>query len=423
MITKDVLREIVIQQKKEAFDQQGETIERVITSEISGWFRDNRVIVLTGIRRSGKSTILRQIMGNKTGCCYVNFENERIVDFKAQDFEQLNEVLIEVYNNPRIYFFDEIQNIEKFEAFVRRLQDQGKKIVITGSNATLLSKELGTKLTGRYKAFEVYPFSFLEFLRFNKITLEKNWSYLPEKKVMVIKLFDKYMSLGGFPEYLKNNDREYIRTVYENIIYRDIVARYSIKRQKILKELVNILVTNISSPFTYNSLKKDLGLSNSITVKEYISYLNNSYLFFELNRFDYSVKKQLNSPKKIYIIDPAFHQTMGFNFSDNKGKILENLVFIELKRDKKDVYYFTKNAECDFVVKDGAKITEAIQVCYSLDSKNREREITGLLEAMVDLNLTKGLILTKEQEEEIKVGKKTINVVPICKWLLDKSSD
>lgn len=417
MLTKDSLRRIVIQQKDGAF-AAGETVRREILDEILNWFKDNRVVILTGIRRSGKSTILKQIMQNKDGYCYVNFEDERFIDFKAQDFELLNEVLLEVYNNPTIYFFDEVQNIEKFELFVRRLQDQNKKVVITGSNASLLSKELGTRLTGRYKPFEVYPFSFKEYLRFRKIDFSKEWLYIAEKKVKLIKLFEEYFHNGGFPEYLKTKDKDYIRTIFDNILYRDIIARYSIKRQKIIKELVNILATNVSSLFTYNSLKKSLGLANSITVKEYISYLNNSYLFFELQKFDFSVKRQLNSPKKIYLIDSVFNE-LGLNFSMNKGKILENIVFIELKRRNKEIYYHAAKNECDFVVKDGNKIKEAIQVCYVLNESNKDREVNGLLEAMEKFKLKDGLILTHEQEEEINLNHKKIKVMPVWKWLIN----
>ncbi len=288
MIMKDTLRHVVLQQKSETFQPEA-AVNRIVLGEILKWFKDNRIIILTGIRRSGKSTLLWQIMRQKTDCCYVNFEDERFIDFRAQDFEELNEVLIEIYNNPKTYFFDEIQNVDKFETFVRRLQHQGKKVIMTGSNASLLSKELGTRLTGRYKSFEVYPFSFREYLAFKKSEPMEDWFYLTEKKVKLIKLFDDYSINGGFPEYLKNKDKDYIRTLYENILYRDIIARYSIKKQRVVKELVSILVTNISSQFTYNSIKKALGLSNAITVKEYISYLSNSYLFFELQKLDFSI--------------------------------------------------------------------------------------------------------------------------------------
>jgi len=417
MINKEILRQIITQQKKELFLSQ-ETVEREILEEILSWFNDNRVIILTGIRRAGKSTILKQIMQKKSNFCYANFEDERFINFKSQDFEQLNEVLVEIYENPKIYFFDEIQNVEKFEVFIRRLQDQGKKIVITGSNASLLSKELGTRLTGRYKSFEVYPFSFREYLNFNGINYNKEWFYLTEKKVKLIKSFEEYLFNGGLPEYLKNKDKEYIKTLYENILYRDIIARYLIKKQKIIKELASILSTNISSLFTYNSLKNDLGLSNSITVKEYISYLNNSYLFFELQKFDFSIRKQLNSPKKIYLVDPVFSQISSFNFSRNKGRLLENLVFIELKRRNKEIYYHSNKNECDFVIKNGRNAYEAIQVCYILNKDSQEREINGLLEAINKFKLKKGLILTYEQEDEIKIKNKNIKIMSVWKWLL-----
>lgn len=419
MVDKEVLRQVVYQQKADMLLPEG-TVKRAILEEILLWLKDSRIIILTGIRRSGKSTLLRQIMQNRKDCCYVNFEDERFIDFRAQDFEQLNEVLVEVYNNPKTYFFDEIQNVDKFETFVRRLQEHGIKVIMTGSNASLLSSELGTRLTGRYKSFEVYPFSFAEFLAFKKWPFGEGSFYLTSKKVELIKLFEDYCVNGGFPEYLKNKDRDYIRTVYENILYRDIIARHSIKRQKIIKELVNILTTNVSSQFTYNSIKKALGLANAITVKEYISYLNNSYLFFELQKFDFSIKKQLSSPKKIYLIDPVFNQISGLNFSPNKGRILENIAFIELKRRKKEAYYYNnaKKDECDFVIKDGMRVVEAIQVCHALNESNTEREINGALAAMDDFKLAKCLILTQEQEDEMRIKGKIITILPIWKWLL-----
>ena len=417
MISSQDLRTILLKQKEEMERIDG-TVRREIVDEIISWFKDNRVIILTGIRRCGKSTILQQIMKQRGGYGYVNFEDERFLDFKAQDFERIHELLIEIYHNPKVYFFDEIQNIEKFETFVRRLQDEGKKIVITGSNASLLSKELGTRLTGRYKPFEIFPFSFSEYLTFKDIALEKEWGYKAVQRVEVKKAFHTYLELGGFPEYLKTRDTEYIKNVFENILYRDIIARYAIKKQRVLKELISILATNISSTFTYNSIKKSLQLGNSITVKEYISYLANSYLFFEVPRFDFSLRKSLSSPKKIYLIDTAFNQVAGFNFSPNTGKNLENVAFIELKRRKKEVYYFAEKQECDFIVKEGARITQAIQVCYELNTENKEREVKGLLEALDKFKLKEGLIITLDQEEEFREEGRNIKVIPIWKWLL-----
>lgn len=403
-----------MRQKNMTFKQK--IIERDSLKDVLNFVKDKRILILTGIRRCGKSTLLNEMMQRTSQYCYVNFEDEGFLDFKVQDFEPLNEVLVEVYNNPKIYFFDEIQNIDRFELFVRRLQDEGKKIIITGSNASLLSKELGTRLTGRYKTFEIYPFSFKEYIRFKNISDSDIYSI--EKKVVIIKAFKEYFENGGFPEYLQNNDQGYLKTIYENILYRDIIARYNIKKQKTVKELVNILSSNIAALFTYNSLKKSVGLSNSITVKEYIFYLSNAYLFFELLKFDYSIRKQFNAPRKIYIIDNSLKK-IGLNFSPNNGRLLENIIFLHLKRKDKELYYYSSKGECDFVVREGVKIIEAIQVCYVLNEENKEREINGLLEAMKEFKLKEGLIITLEEEDEFVVDGKKIKVVPAWKWMLD----
>lgn len=413
------MRQVVIQQKR-WLDKKEKTVKREILEDILKWFDDNRVLVLTGLRRSGKSTLLKQIMNEKARFGYVNFEDERFLNFEAKDFELLNEVLVDVYDNPKIFFFDEIQNIPKFELFVRRLQDQDKKIIITGSNASLLSSELGTRLTGRYRSFEVYPFSFTEYLSFNDIEPDDDAYYITEKKVDLLRTFNEYLVMGGLPEYLQNEDREYVKTLYDNILYRDIISRYSIKKQKVIKELVNILMTNISCLFTYNSLKNDLGLSNAITVKEYISYLSDSYLIFELQKFDYSLRKQLSFPKKAYAIDPAFKQITGFNFSEDRGRLLENFVFLELKRMNQDIYYYSGKNECDFVIKDNNRITQVLQICHTMNEGNREREISGLIEGAVKFNLKEGLILTYEQEEEITVDNIKIRIKPVVKWVLER---
>jgi uncharacterized protein len=418
MVSTELLRHLVIQQKSQ-IEKGGVFVERSILPRVLEAFDDNRVLILTGIRRCGKSTLLKQIMRIKTRYCYLNFEDERLLSFRAEDFENLNEVLIEVYGPSATYFFDEIQNIDKFETFVRRLQDDGKKVIITGSNASLLSGEFSTRLTGRYKVFEVYPFSFVEFLRLGKIGVKKDSLYITEDKVKLITAFGTYAVTGGMPEYLKNKDSEYIKTLYDNIIYRDIIARYSIRRQRLVRELVGLLASAISLPFTYNSLKKSLGLKNAITVKEYISYLSGAYLFFELPRFDYSLKKQLNSPKKIYIIDTAFSILGGFSLSPNTGRLLENIVYIELRRRGREVYYYAGNRECDFIVKDGTNISGVIQVCHELNHENTDRETEGLLEAMAGLNLNEGTILTSNQEDLRKVGETTIIIKPVWKWLLE----
>ncbi len=421
MVDYNLIRASVNRQKEQIFSEKL-LVKRQLLDEVLSFLEDKRIIIISGMRRVGKSTLLKEIMlqldSENRRYCYVNFEDECFLDFNAQDFEKLNEILTEAYGNPDFYFFDEAQNVVNFESFARRLHDDGKKIFLTGSNSSLLSKEFGTKLTGRYKLFELYPFSFIEFLIKNNFNLKKEIKFKTKERAEIKKYFSSFMDLGGIPEYLENKDMDYIKTIYENILYKDIISRYNIKNQKTLRELVNLLSTNISSQFTYNSLKKTLNLSNAITVKEYISYLNNSYLFFEVLRFNYSVKKQLNSPRKMYIIDPAFFNIIGIVFKTNYGRIFENILFIELKRRKYDVFYFQEKNECDFIVKQGNRILQAIQACYQLTDLNREREIEGLIKAMKEFKLKEGLILTYEQEEELIVDRKKIIIMPIWKWLL-----
>ncbi len=421
MVDYNLIRMSLNRQKEQIFNEKS-LVKRQLLKEMLSLLKDKRIIIISGMRRVGKSTLLKEIMlqldlDNKK-YCYVNFEDECFLDFNAKDFEKLNEILTEIYGDSNFYFFDEIQNVVNFESFIRRLHDDGKKIFLTGSNSRLLSKEFGTKLTGRYKLFELYPFSLVEFLTKNNFNLEKEAEFKTKERAEIKKHFSNYMNLGGIPEYLENRDIDYIKTLYENILYKDIISRYNIKNQKILRELVNLLSTNISSPFTYNSLKKTLNLSNAITVKEYISYLNDSYLFFEVLRFNYSVKKQLNSPRKIYIIDPAFFNIIGITFKTNFGRIFENILFIELKRRKYDIFYFQEKNECDFIIKQGNKILQAIQACYQLTEANKEREVSGLIEAMNVFKLKEGLILTYEQEDELLIHGKKITILPVWKWLL-----
>lgn len=422
MISKELLRQLVHQQKVR-IEQKDDSVRRFILNQVLNSFEDNRIIILTGIRRCGKSTLLKQIMQTKTHYCYVNFDDERLLTFPAEEFEILNEVLIEMYGPPDIYFFDEIQNIAGFETFVRRLQDEGKKVIITGSNAALLSREFGTRLTGRYKLFEIFPFSFAEFLIFLKISVRKESLYIPSERVTLITSFAKYVEIGGMPEYLIHHDPEYIKTLYDNILYRDIIARYAIRRQRLIRELVGILISNISLPFTYNSLKNNLGLTNAITVKEYITYLHSAYLFFELPRFDYSVKKQLNSPRKCYCIDTAFSILGGFSVSPNKRRLLENIVYFELLRRGTEVYYFQDKRECDFITKKGPHITGALQVCFELTNENREREIGGILEATEFFGLKEGHILTNDEEDLLIMDEVRIIIMPVWRWLLDGFSE
>ena len=411
------LKEIIVDQNNR--QEQENLIDRELFSKVESYIKNDSIIIISGIRRCGKSTLLFQIRKKHSGY-YLNFDDERLINFKIEDFKVLEELFIELYGEKKIFYFDEIQNIPMWERFARRLHDEGKKVLITGSNASMLSKELGTHLTGRYLMLQMFPFSFKEFLLLKKFELNKNSAYLTISRAKIKKYFSDYFINGGFPEYLKELNPDYIKTLYENIIYRDILVRYKIPNEKSLKELVNLAINNISKEISFNSIKKTLALGSSTTVKDYFDYLENSFLIFLVPKFDYSLRKQMYYNKKVYCIDNGLAKYLGFRVTPDNGKLLENIVFIELKRMGKEIYYYSNKKECDFVIKHiTANIKEAIQVCYELTRENREREIFGLLEALNEFKLKEGLILTYDQEEEFEQEGKKIKVIPIWKWLIN----
>jgi uncharacterized protein len=418
MLKKSDLIRIVNEQKNNLVAKEKIINREIYSSLLKNLTSDNRILVISGIRRSGKSTLLKQLIASCNSFCYVNFEDERFLDFDAKEFETLNEALIDVYGLPNFYFFDEIQNIDRFEAFVRKLQEINKKVILTGSNSDLISDELGSKLTGRYKSFDIFPFSFREFNDYQEFATQQLNTSLTTDRITLKKSFDSFFELGGMPEFLKYNDPDYIRTLFDNIIYKDVIARYNIKKQKEFREIIFLLVSGLTLPFTYNSLKNSVHLSNADTVKDYIMFLSNTFLLYELNRFDFSPKKQLNAPKKIFLADNSFHKLIGFSISENKGRRLENLVFIELKRRFKEIWYHSGKYECDFITR-SESIWNAYQVCYELSDSNKDREINGLLEALVKFSIQNGLILTYNDEDLIEIEGKSIQVIPVWKWMFE----
>jgi len=422
---KEQIKKIIVSQGLELKNRQKKNeniIEREIFSEIVQ-DKSSLVVIISGIRRSGKSVLMQSIRDIKKDSDYfLNFEDEKLLNFTVADFEKVEEVFLELFGDQNNFYFDEIQNIPSWERFIRRLHDEGKKVYITGSNASMLSRELGTRLTGRYLPFILYPFSFREFMRFNNIVpVYKHGILLKKEKVKVEKAFIAFMEQGGFPEYLQLKNSRYLSAIYEAILYRDIITRYDLNKEKPLKELTMFLASNIGKPISYNSLAKVIGVKNATTVKEYFGYLENSYLGFLLSKFEYSLKKQIVNPKKMYFIDQKLADIVGFRFSKDRGRFLENIVFIELKRQNADIFYFREKYECDFVIRKGRGVIGAIQVTDVVHEDNRERELLGLIEAMKKFNLKKGLILTDNEEDEVKVGKKKIKIMPIWKWLLEGS--
>ena len=404
MIFKNTLLEIVKSQKSDisVFDYG---VKREILDTIEPI--SNYAIVLSGIRRCGKSTLLHQFSKKIPLYYYINFEDVRLYNFEVEDFHRLNEVFIEEFGECNWYFFDEIQNVPQWEIFVRSQIDKGKNFVITGSNASLLSKELGTRLTGRHIRYELYPFSYTETLRFKK-----------EKPNL--STYKDYFNMGGFPEYLKNGREQILRELFNDITVRDIVARYNLRQTKSVKALGVYLLSNIGKEFSYTQLRKMLSLGSTNTVISFISYFEESYLLFTIPKFSYSIKKQLINPKKVYSIDNGLTKANTASFSDDFGRMLENQVFQHIRRQYRDIYYFKEKGECDFIIKEKGKITQAIQVCWELDEINKKREFGGLVEALNEFKLSEGIILTYDQEDSMNIDKKKINILPVWKWMAEK---
>ena len=419
------LKQVIIDQQQLNLPEN--FITRSIHGELALLQKTKQIIVITGIRRSGKSTLLQEIRNNsQEKKYYFNFDDDRLTGFALADFEILLEIFIELYGIEKTAYFDEIQNIPEWERFIRRLHDQGYKIYITGSNATMFSRELGTRLTGRYIKIELYPFSFIEYVHWLKPELLASKQSTSVQKAELQNLFTSFYENGGFPEFLILKNNAYLQNLFESILYRDIIVRYGINERSV-KELSVFLASNISSNITYNSLRKTLGLASATTVADYCGYLSNSYLCFFVSRFSYSLKEQIHYAKKTYFIDHALAKVIGFRSSDDQGKTLENIVFLELKRCGCEIYFHQQKYECDFVLKQGTKIVALLQVCLSLqNTETKKRELQGLIEAMESYGLTQGLILTENDKistEQVHndSGKYTIHIMPIWWWLLNKN--
>ena len=412
---KQLLKDIIIDQK--SFLPSKKTIIRSFPEK---YLNNEEIIIISGVRRCGKSVLLQQIRDRLPQKDYFfNFDDDRLGNFTIENFQQLYEVFIELYGEQNYFYFDEIQNIAGWEHFAKRLYNSGKKVFITGSNARMLSKELGTYLTGCYIAIELYPFSFSEFLDFREQQHLLGDISGTIARGEIQSAFNDYLKQGGFPIYLKSEDGIVLKTLYDNILYKDVMVRNQIVNEREVKELVYYTVSNIGKPLTYTSLAKVIGVKNPTTVKNYLEYIENTYLLFSLSKLDYSVKAQLRNPKKVYAIDNALVSRLGFHFSGEEGRLLENMVYIELRRRGGEVFYHNSgSAECDFVVRDGFRVMQAIQVCYLLDSSDtREREIRGVQDAMDTYQLLEGTIVTNTHEEEVKCGDKIIHILPAWKWL------
>jgi uncharacterized protein len=417
-MNKERLKEIMFDQR-DVFNQKKHLIDREI--ELEKFINTRQVVIISGIRRCGKSALLflikEKMKLEESDYCYFNFDDERIIADVAIP-EQVYNLHIEIYGKEPVLFFDEIQVIGNWEKFVNRIYEKGTKIFVTGSNGRLLSSEISTSLTGRNKVIELFPFSFSEYLHFTESTF--NISRLNSKqKALLQKAFNQYFEIGGFPLVIRENDLELINSYFQDILYRDIIARFRLSQVNEIRQIALYFASNTGKICSYATLQDISGVKSTSSIKDYLWYYEQSFLFFYLRKFDYSVKKQMMNPKKVYTTDQAIANRLGFNFSENKGRVLENIIALELHRRGKEIYYHTGKYECDFLVKKGLHISEAIQVVWSLDKSGYEHEYNGLKEAMQLHNLKHGLIITGYPEDAFTGNDDTVQIIPAWKWLLE----
>jgi predicted AAA+ superfamily ATPase len=388
------LQRLFLNKKQDGFKRKGLANLPINTGHI---------LIITGVRRCGKSTLLQQISKElREEFIFFNFEDPRIYGFELEDFTKLDEI---VGDEIRHYFFDEIQNVEKWELFIRHLHDREKRIAITGSNASLLSKELGTRLTGRNVQIELFPFSYNEYLLF--LNFENN-----------LASFNSYIEDGGFPEYVKSKHKEQLQQLFKDIIYRDIIVRHGIRQAKTIIDIALFLIANVGKEYSLNGLKNTFGVGSANSVADYIHWLEDSYVLFSVPRFSWSLKSVSINPKKVYCIDTGFAQANSLSFSEDTGRLLENCVYLALRRKYKEIYYFKDQGECDFIVKESQTIIHIIQVCAEIHSENKAREVNGLLAALKFFSITEGLILTLNQDDVLRINEVKIRLLPVWKWLL-----
>lgn len=395
-----------------------------------------QIKAITGARRSGKSYIMRQLAKwlmekkgiNKNNILIINFEDPRFAELNTKILQQAFDVYLEDYK-PRgeIYIFlDEIQEIPKWEKWVRMAQELGKaNIVVSGSNSKLLSSELATVLTGRHLDTTVMPLSFVEFLEFRGLQIKSDVEFI-KNDIKLKSLLKEYLEFGSFPLVVLGEDKENILLAYyDDVVNKDLIKRYKIRKAEEIKNLLKFYLSNISNPITFNSSGKFLNISTQ-TTERFSSYLETSYIVFFLKRFSFKIKEQEKSPRKVYAIDTGLANVVGFKFSGNLGKIVENLVFLELKRKTYSnpwmkIYYWKSltHEEVDFVVKENAEVKELIQVCLDVrDINTKKRETKALLKAMNEFNLKNGLIITEDFEGEENFGERKIRYVYLRRWLL-----
>lgn len=408
-------------------------VERQALPHLKTLLKRKEILTVSGVRRSGKTTILHLLIkslldeGTPAGnILQLNLEDPA---FKGLGVSVLYEKYLELMNpEGDVYLFlDEIQEIEDWQRELRKYYDGSRniKFVITGSNSSLLKGEYATLLTGRTLFCEVYPFSFREFATVRGGLTGFEQHLLLKEKPRIMHMFAEYLTYGGFPEVANEPNVRLkallLKEYYSSILTRDVLRRYPVRQTARYESAAHYLISNATTLFSAKALAPSLGI-NAATLEEYLGYLEDVYLFFTLKHFSFSVRQQLTYPRKVYCVDNGFIEAASFRFSDDRGRMLENLVLVELKRRGNECYYWKGKKECDFVVMERGRAVSAIQACHSLaDGVTKKRELAGALEAMNEFGLERGFILTHEEFDTVKLDGKTIEVMPVWWWLLADS--
>jgi len=395
---------------------------------------------IIGVRRCGKTYFMFQQISElikngipKSQILYLNIDDDRLQPLNGDELDRLLDTFRELYpvrDDDRLYFFlDEIQNFPGWEKWIKGVYDRrtNLKIVISGSNASLLSEDGANRLTGRHLTIRMYPFGFRECIEHHEIPIDPKTLPYSEKRFEIKRLFNEYLLRGGFPEvilYPSADATVLLQSYFDDIIFRDIVTRHGVRNPALFKDLAIFCISNVAKPHTYNSLRKLFSEFETIStdaIIRYLSYLEDAFLLFTIRHYDDSLKKQMNKPRKLYCIDPGMMNAVSFRFSQDLGRLFENLVFIQLHRTGHEIYYWQdkRGLEVDFVLKSGLKSFALIQVCMDIsDPQTRDREIKGLLSAMTHFGVTEGLILTSDRFDEETISRKTIHYRPLWYWLL-----
>lgn len=418
-----MIRTIVLQQKEERdFLLKKKYQKRVSEKENENLLQSSLIKLITGPRRAGKSVYALQLL-NGQNFAYLNFDDELLL--KHFDENSLMQQLLEIYPNFSYLLLDEIQNLPHWDIWVGKLYRRGMNLIITGSNANLLSNEMATVLTGRYLQINILPFNFLEILEYNDVSIRDD---TPAEKALLMQQLNDYLQLGGFPEIIKQRSitRNYLSFLFDSILLKDITRRYKVRNSSELYNLANYLLTNFCNTISINQLAEDLQLGSVHTAKKFCKYLSEPYLFFFLPRFNSKLKLMQKAPLKIYTVDNGFIFARSFELSKNYGRLLENLVFVNLLRkgyvtSMTLFYYRTRNdKEIDFVCKENFKVSYLMQVSYDIsNSKTLKREIAALIEASKELNCDNLIILTWDTAQTIVENSCEIKIIPVWKWLLN----